>query len=133
VEKRFRSNAAVRCFEGEIRQVLNNVTGNALDAMQLSGGRLIFRSQKGKDRPTGRKGLTITIADTGPGMPATVAKQAFEPFFTTKGALGTGLGLWISREIIDRHSGRLLLRTSQRGGHAGTVARIFLPFDAISR
>jgi signal transduction histidine kinase len=133
VEKRSRSNAPVRCFEGEIRQVLNNVTGNALDAMQQSGGRLILRSQKGRDQRTGRAGLILTIADTGSGMPAAVAKQAFEPFFTTKGALGTGLGLWISREILERHSGRLLLRTSQRGGHAGTVIRIFLPFDAISR
>jgi signal transduction histidine kinase len=133
VEKRHRSNTAVCCFEGEIRQVLSNVIGNALDAMQRSGGRLIFRSRKGKDRRTGRDGLVITVADTGHGMPAVVARQAFEPFFTTKGALGTGLGLWISREIVDRHSGRLSLRTSDGNGCAGTVIQIFLPFDAISR
>lgn len=133
VERRYRSRVVVCCFEGEIRQVLSNVIGNALDAMQHSGGRLILGSQEGKDRRTGRDGLILTVADTGPGMAPSVARQAFEPFFTTKGELGTGLGLWVSREIMDRHTGRISLRTCQRGGHAGTAIRIFLPFDAVSR
>ena len=133
VEQRHRQNAAVRCFEGEIRQVLSNLIGNALDAMQQSGGRLILRSRSGTDQRTGRRGIIITVADTGPGMPRAVLNQIFEPFFTTKGSLGTGLGLWISREIIDRHAGRLTLRTSNRKQCAGTVVMLFLPFDAVHR
>jgi signal transduction histidine kinase len=133
IEQRHRQNAAVRCFEGEIRQVLSNLIGNALDAMQHSGGRLILRSRSGTDQRTGRSGIIITVADTGPGMPRAVLNQIFEPFFTTKGSLGTGLGLWISREIIDRHAGRLTLRTSNRKHRAGTAVMLFLPFDAVHR
>jgi signal transduction histidine kinase len=133
VEQDYRDNATVRCFEGEIRQVLSNLVDNALDAMQQSGGRLMLRSRSGLDQRTGRRGVIITVADTGPGMPAAVRNQAFEPFFTTKGALGTGLGLWISRDIVARHAGRLLLRSSQREGCAGTVITVFLPFEAVTR
>ena len=66
-------------------------------------------------------------------MPKAILNQIFEPFFTTKGSLGTGLGLWISREIVDRHAGRLTLRTSNRIQRAGTVVMLFLPFDAVQR
>ena len=55
--------------------------------------------------------------------------KIFEAFFTTKGFGGTGLGLWISREIMDRHRGYLRIRSSQREGHRGTVATIFLPYQ----
>jgi signal transduction histidine kinase len=65
-------------------------------------------------------------------MPASVAKQVFEAFFTTKGIGGTGLGIWISREIVDRHRGRLAFRTSQRQGCSGTIFTVFLPFDAFA-
>jgi signal transduction histidine kinase len=133
VEKRYRSKAGVRCFEGEIRQVISNVVGNSLDAMQAQGGRLFLRSRTGSDHRSGRPGLIITIADTGPGMRPSVIEQAFQPFFTTKGNLGTGLGLWISRDIIDRHSGRIWLRSNQRERRTGTMISIFLPFDAVSR
>ena len=101
--------------------------------MQHSGGRLILRSRSGTDQRTGRSGIIITIADTGPGMPKAILNQIFEPFFTTKGSLGTGLGLWISREIVDRHAGRLTLRTSNRKQSAGTVVMLFLPFDPVHR
>jgi signal transduction histidine kinase len=66
-------------------------------------------------------------------MAESVVEQAFQPFFTTKGVVGTGLGLWITQDIIDRHRGRIWLRTSQRKEHSGTVIAIFLPFDAVSR
>jgi signal transduction histidine kinase len=122
----------VLCFEGEVRQVISNLVGNALDAMR-PGGRLHVRSREGADRRTGRPGLVITVADSGPGMPPEVAEKVFQAFYTTKGFLGTGLGLWISREIIIRHSGRLCLRTSQQPGHTGTAISVFLPFEAAAR
>jgi PAS domain S-box-containing protein len=133
VEERKRASQAVRCFEGEIRQVLSNLVSNAIDVMQSHGGRLLLRSRVGTRWITGRRGLMITVADTGSGMPTSVLDRIFEPFYTTKGINGTGLGLWISSEIIQRHNGTLRFRSSQKEGHSGTVFTMFLPFDAVSR
>jgi len=132
IERRYRAEHPVICFEGDIRQVLNNLVGNAIDAMP-AGGRLLLRSSEATDWRTGRKGLTLTIADTGVGMDAQVRQKIFDPFFTTKGIGGTGLGLWVSQEIIQRHNGALRVRSSQREGSGGTVFILFLPFDAAIR
>jgi signal transduction histidine kinase len=75
----------------------------------------------------------ITIADNGGGMPAAVKSRIYEPFYTTKGVSGTGLGLWVSDEIITRHKGSLRFKTSQKDGRSGTAFTMFLPFDAVSR
>jgi len=129
VESRKRSKRTVLCFDGEIRQVIYNVVVNAVDAMQPRGGRLILRSRDGHDAAR-RPGLFLSIADTGTGMsPATLSK-IFEPFYSTKGIAGTGLGLWISKEIITRHHGHLRVRTSQHPTHAGTIFTIFLPAES---
>jgi signal transduction histidine kinase len=133
VERRDRALQAVRCFEGEIRQVLSNLVSNAIDAMHTRGGRLLLRSRVGTDWTSGRKGLVITVADTGGGMPKTVQSRIFEPFYTTKGVSGTGLGLWVSSEIIHRHRGALRFRSSQTERRRGTAFTIFLPFDGVSR
>jgi PAS domain S-box-containing protein len=127
VEKRKRAGHKVACFEGDIRQVLNNLVSNAIDAMP-TGGRLFLRSRDSTDWRTGRRGLTLTVADTGSGMSLETRTHVFEAFFTTKGINGTGLGLWIGSEIIDRHHGRLLLRSSRNPAHRGTVFSVFLPF-----
>ena len=126
VEKRKRADKPVVCFEGDIRQVLSNLVGNAIDAMP-GGGRLLVRSRQGIDWATGRPGFVLTIADTGSGIDAQTQARIFEAFFSTKGFGGTGLGLWISAEIMDRHQGRLRVRSSQREGHRGTVVALFLP------
>jgi signal transduction histidine kinase len=101
--------------------------------MQPSSGRLLLRSRESRDPDSGAESLVITIADTGPGMPPHTIGKIFEPFFTTKGFNGTGLGLWISREIVSRHHGKLAVRSSQRKGAAGTVFALYLPFDAAPR
>ena len=102
VETRYRATRSVLCFDGEIRQVLSNLVGNATDAMhkQPSPCRLLVRTRNGSDWRTGRTGLIFTIADTGPGMSPNTIKKAFEAFYTTKGLGGTGLGLWVSKEIV---------------------------------
>lgn len=133
VEKRKHASTPVLCFEGEIRQVLNNLIGNAIDAMHPLGGRLLLRSRDATHWPTGRKGLVMTVADTGAGISLDAKTKVFDAFFTTKGIGGTGLGLWVSKEIIDRHHGALNVRSSQKQGHSGTVFTLFLPFDAASR
>jgi len=132
VEKRIRASRSVFCFEGEIRQVLSNLIINAIDAMHPHGGRLLMRSREGTDWKTGRKGLILTVADTGSGMSPDTAAKIFEPFFTTKEIGGTGLGLWVSHEIVERHGGTLAVRSSQRPGHSGTVFTLFLPFEAVA-
>jgi signal transduction histidine kinase len=132
VEMQYRAELPIVCFEGDIRQVLNNLVGNAIDAMP-NGGRLLLRCRKATHWPTGRVGLVLTIADTGAGVDPEVLPKIFQPFFTTKGIGGTGLGLWVSQEIADRHNGALKVRTSQCEGRSGTVFTLFLPFDAASR
>lgn len=126
-ERRKSAEAPLMCNDGEIRQVLNNLVTNSIDAMHSSGGRLLVRSRGGTDWKTGRTGIVITIADTGSGIPKENQSRIFEPFFTTKGMSGTGLGLWVSRDIVHRHKGKIRVRSSQRPAHHGTVFTIFLP------
>jgi signal transduction histidine kinase len=93
VHQRMRAKLPLNCFEGEIRQVLSNLIGNAIDAMHGAGGRLLVRTREATNWRTGKKGLTLTVADTGVGMSKSELKKISQPFFTTKGLAGTGLGL----------------------------------------
>ena len=127
---RIRPSRPVVCLEGEIRQVLNNLVGNAIDAMAASGGRLSLRSREGTDWSSGAGGIVFTVADTGSGMSPETAKRIFEPFFTTKGLSGTGLGLWVSHDIVQRHHGKLRVKSTSKQGQSGTVFTLFLPFDS---
>jgi signal transduction histidine kinase len=129
LERRERACSPVLCFDGEIRQVLSNLVGNAIDAMNPEGGRLLVRTREGTDWKTNRRGVIFTVADTGSGMSAQTQSRIFEPFFTTKEMGGTGLGLWISREIVDRHKGSFKIRSRQSEQGSGTVIALFLPFD----
>ncbi|MBS1823467.1 MAG: PAS domain-containing protein [Acidobacteria bacterium] len=128
VETGFTTSTAVLCHENDIRQVLNNLIANAIDAMRL-GGRLLIRAHDATDLldPVRRKGIRITVADTGHGMSPAVRSRIFEPFYTTKELNGTGLGLWISLGIVERHRGRLTLRSTQHPIHHGTIFSLFLP------
>ena len=131
VDAVYATSTTVLVFENDIRQVLNNLIANAIDAMRGSGGRLLVRAHDATlysgEHPEGRRGIRITIADTGHGMSPTVRQRLFEPFYTTKDLNGTGLGLWISAGIVDRHEGRLTFRSSEHPVHHGTVFSLFLP------
>ncbi len=126
VISKYKATRRVLCFENDIRQVLNNLIANALDAMR-QGGRLFLCSRDATDWKTGRSGVRIIVADTGHGMSTEVRKRIFEPFYTTKEVHGTGLGLWISRGIVSRHHGSLSLKSGQQPGWNGTVFSLFLP------
>ncbi len=126
VVRHFRAKATVHAQAGEIRQVIANLIGNAIDSM-LSGGRLILRTREGANWASGTRGVSLTVADTGHGMEAATRSHIFEPFFSTKGITGTGLGLWISQEIVARHGGILQVRSKPK---QGTVFRLFLPLTA---
>ena len=129
VERRARAQRSAHCLEGEIRQVLNNLIGNAIDAMPPRG-RLLARTRDAIDWKSGRTGVVLTLADTGAGIAPDVVKRMFEPFFSTKGNAGSGLGLWISRELIAKNRGNLRVRSGQRPSYYGTVFTLFLPDTA---
>jgi signal transduction histidine kinase len=76
--------------------------------------------------------VVITIADTGEGMPPEVKERLFDAFYTTKGITGTGLGLWITKGIIDKHGGRIRVRTKQGTTRQGTVFQVFLRREALA-
>lgn len=126
LEKDCRAVHPVVCNDGEIRQVLNNLVANAIDAMP-HGGRLVIRGRDAIHPLTGRPGLRIAIADTGTGIAPEILRRIYEPFFTTKELGGTGLGLWLSRDIITRHHGSLHVCSSVSPSHHGTVFTVFLP------
>jgi PAS domain S-box-containing protein len=111
---------------GELRQVIVNLIGNALDAMP-SGGKLRLRVRRTTDWVKHRQGLRITVADTGDGMNAEMRSRLFEPFFLTKKPLGTGMGLWICADIAGRYDGRISVRSSDAHEQNGSVFSLFLP------
>jgi PAS domain S-box-containing protein len=125
VEEEYLGSRPVVCYEGDVRQVLNNLIGNAIDSMK-TGGRLLIRTRDSCLWKSNIPGVRITIADTGHGMSEEVRARIFEPFYTTKGINGTGLGLWISSGIVNKHHGLLQVRSSTAEG-GGTVFSLFLP------
>jgi signal transduction histidine kinase len=112
------SPVSVKGFEGELRQVVSNLLLNALDASG-HGKRICVRVRSHNSH------ASCLIADEGRGIPAGDRSRIFEPFFTTKKHVGTGLGLWVSQEIVRKHRGRLVFR-SWTEGKTGTFFRVTL-------
>ncbi len=126
VERRYTWRQPVMCYPGELRQVFANLVGNAFDATR-GGGRILVRERVGRHPASGRQGSRITVADTGSGMTRSVQSRIFEVFHSTKGNNGTGLGLWISKSIVEKHGGTLRFSSSTRLGRSGSVFRVFIP------
>jgi signal transduction histidine kinase len=118
--------AAVLSTPGELRQVLSNLIGNATDAMR-QGGRLRIRITTHRGCSPACRRIRITIADNGCGIPDNVLPTIFEPFVTTKGETGTGLGLWITAEIIKKNHWSIRVRSSRTPGRSGTAFSILIP------
>jgi PAS domain S-box-containing protein len=127
LEKKYSSTGIVRGFPGELRQVFLNLISNAIQAMP-SGGRLRLRVAEGTDFETQRRGIVISVIDTGNGIRRDDARRIFQPFFTTKSAKGTGLGLWISKGIVQKYEGTIGFRSLHSAQGTCTCFRIFLPF-----
>jgi PAS domain S-box-containing protein len=125
IERRYRSAPGVLCQPGEIQQVFTNLISNALDALPVKG-RLILEVRPAHDR-AGRDGVAVSIADSGAGMEPYMFERLFHPFVTTKGEAGTGLGLWVSKGILDKHEAHVAVRTK---AGCGTVFHIFFPLEA---
>lgn len=124
--REYADDIQVRCAGSEIRQVFANLISNAFDATR-SGGKLILRARDRKDPRTGLPGVRVTIADSGQGIPPSFRTRLFEPFFTTKGDNGTGLGLWVSREILSKHNATIRIKSRTTPGASGTVLSIWFP------
>jgi signal transduction histidine kinase len=106
-----------------IRQVIANLMTNALDAV-YKGGEIEISLRRNDGM------AEISVRDDGPGIPEQTSQHLFEPFFTTKGDSGTGLGLWVSKGIVEKHGGRIEFTTDiSEAGH-GTTFRIILPLLA---
>lgn len=120
VSRRFRGPAMARVYGTEILQVVSNLILNAIDVLPREGG-LICLCVKSCPQC-----VHLTVADNGPGVPEHFEATLFEPYVTSK-ASGTGLGLWLSRRIIHKHSGSLRFRTSRGMQRSGTTFRLSLP------
>jgi len=127
LERRYRAAPQVLYHPGEFRQVITNLIGNALDALPRNG-RLVVGVRPSSD-PAGRHGVAVTIADNGSGMDRAMLDRLFQPFVTTKGDAGTGLGLWVSKGILDKHRTTIAVRSKL---NSGTVFRLFVPVDAVA-
>ena len=124
LDKRYLNHCVIHGFPVELKQVFLNLIGNAVQAMP-EGGRLRLRAADCRSGDTA--GICISIIDTGSGIGPEQAKHLFEPFFTTKSTKGTGLGLWISRGIVQKYGGTIRFR-SVRGAYGNvTCFRVFFP------
>jgi PAS domain S-box-containing protein len=114
---------------GEVRQVLANLVSNSIDAIHGPGQIKIrvSRSQKMEEEP--KPGIRITVADNGSGIPRETLLRVFEPFFTTKREVGTGLGLWVCKNIVETHQGTIRGHSDTTPGKSWTVFSVFLPLN----
>jgi PAS domain S-box-containing protein len=135
IEKQFDPSVEIRGFAGELRQLFSNLILNALDALE-EGGRLTLHVARGREWANGREtgqhrtGARITIADNGTGIEQSDLTRIFEPFYSTKGDAGTGLGLWLSHGIVQKHEGSIRVRSRTAATSSGTIFSIFLPDNA---
>lgn len=127
----FGNRRTVCGFPGELRQVFSNLIVNSMEASRR-GGLITVRIKPSKDWALeDRDGVRVLICDDGVGIPEKARTNLFRPFFTTKGERGTGLGLWVSRGIVQKHEGSMKFRTSTNHGSSGTCFNIFLPLEQI--
>jgi len=125
VEQSFTHPVHVYGFPGELRQVFTNLIANAGEAAGPHGHvRILVRPASPQD---GRAGTIVEIADSGRGIAPHVEKKLFQPFMTTKGERGTGLGLWVSLGIVQKHGGTVRISNSTEGDLRGAVVRVYLP------
>jgi PAS domain S-box-containing protein len=115
---------------GELRQLFANLLSNSIDAVPVDGTIRVRVSHGRGLNGSGPPGARVTVADSGPGIDLAHRSRIFEPFFTTKKEVGTGLGLWVCKGIVERHGGTIRLRSTTTPGKSGTVFSVFLPANA---
>jgi PAS domain S-box-containing protein len=130
IDKQFHNDRKVLVSKGEILQIFSNVITNAADAMRQGG--MLKISIRQIVSPT-QDGIQTIIRDNGNGIRDEHLAQIFEPFFTTKGDLGTGIGLWVTKQLVEARGGEILVTSSTENGNSGTTVTIFIPFAVPSR
>jgi signal transduction histidine kinase len=127
IEREFGACPPIQGLAGELTQVVSNLIANATDAVGNGGTiRVKLECLEG----AGDKIVQVSIADNGPGISPQHREKIFEPFFTTKKDVGTGLGLWVTKEIVDRHGGRIEVDSVSDNGSSGTTFSVLLPLSA---
>jgi PAS domain S-box-containing protein len=127
IETQIRQDPSIFGIAGEIRQLFANLLNNSIDAVP-NKGRIVIRVERGQERSGAmRHGARLTVCDNGPGIDRELRKKLFEPFFTTKKEVGTGLGLWVSSNIVRKHEGIIKVRSSTEPGKSWTVFSVFFP------
>ena len=123
------NNAVISCMPGEVQQIFANLISNAIDSMP-QGGRLTVRMRAASDwRDYKTPGVRTTFFDTGAGMSTATRQRIFEPFFTTKTDTGTGLGMWVVAQLVERHGGSVSIWSTQRESTGATAISVFLPLN----
>jgi len=127
IETQIKQDPSIFGIAGEIRQLFANLLNNSIDAVP-NKGRIVIRIQQAQERGgIMRHGARLTVCDNGPGISTETRKKLFEPFFTTKREVGTGLGLWVSSNIVRKHEGTIKVRSSTEPGESWTVFSVFFP------
>jgi polar amino acid transport system substrate-binding protein len=124
----FSNSEPIYAFPGELRQVFTNLISNAIDALPPQG-KLVVRVHPARDHASMRDGYRIVVADNGPGIAEESRPKLFEPFYTTKGEKGTGLGLWVTKQLVGKHGGIIAFRSrcGPTNCQSGTVFSVWLP------
>jgi PAS domain S-box-containing protein len=126
LDREFQDCPPVQGLAGELTQAISNLISNAADAAPQDGTVIVSLAPI---ESAGRRWVELQVKDSGPGIPPEIEPRIFEPFFTTKTDVGTGLGLWVTKEIVDRHGGHIEVRrgSAEDGVANGAVFRITLP------
>lgn len=131
VQRDFTSAFIVEGFPAELRQVFANVIANAVDAAG-SNGQILIRMRAVPAEEFRGSGVAVEVLDSGPGIDNQDSQKLFQPFFTTKGDRGTGLGLWVSMGIVQKHGGTIRIENSKNSELRGAVVRVYLPVHTLA-
>jgi two-component system CheB/CheR fusion protein len=124
VERRYQFEGKILAHAVEVRQVFANVIRNAVEAMRTNGKLRVAVRKARSWKDLTKAGVRVLVFDTGTGIPKNSQRELFNPFFSTKQDQGTGLGLWVSKQIVTRHGGTIRFRSVEG---KGTCFSVFLP------
>jgi signal transduction histidine kinase len=127
IRREWSGDLVVHAVPGELRQVFSNLLSNALDALEPGGHLRIRAKEYGSEASAAGRRIRVMFADNGHGIDSELRSRIFDPFFTTKGNFGTGLGLWVTKQIVEKHGGSIRMRSRCNARQSGTVFSVTLP------
>ena len=126
IERRYEPGVAVNIAPQELRQIATNLISNALDATSPPNARVSIRVEREEDL------AVLLVEDNGIGIESSHLHRVFDPFFTTKDDTGTGIGLWVTRELVEKNGGRISVRSGGLPEGVSTSFRIEFPASPVS-